>query len=125
MLIIARTDARQTEGFEGAMQARRRPMREAGADIVFLEALESEAEMREACERIRQADDGEHGRRRKDADPLEDRAGGDRLRARDLPVDHRACGRRRRSRTRFRVFKAEGTSDSPNCRCSISANSRA
>jgi 2-methylisocitrate lyase-like PEP mutase family enzyme len=51
MLIIARTDARQTDGFEGAM-ARAQAYGEAGADIVFPEALESEAEMREACRRL-------------------------------------------------------------------------
>ncbi len=50
-LIIARTDARQTDGFEGAVK-RGLAYAEAGADIVFLEALESEAEMREACARI-------------------------------------------------------------------------
>ena len=50
-LIIARTDARQTDGFEGAL-ARGLAYGEAGADIVFLEALESEAEMREACKRV-------------------------------------------------------------------------
>lgn len=51
MLVIARTDARQTDGYEGAMQ-RAIAYGEAGADIVFLEALESEAEMRDACSRI-------------------------------------------------------------------------
>jgi len=62
-LIIARTDARQSEGFESAIQ-RGIAYGEAGADIVFLEALESEAEMREACARIHRpmlanmADDG-------------------------------------------------------------------
>ncbi|WP_430249646.1 isocitrate lyase/PEP mutase family protein [Neorhizobium sp. DAR64860/K0K1] len=50
-LIIARTDARQTDGFEGAMK-RGLAYGEAGADVVFLEALESEEEMREACRRI-------------------------------------------------------------------------
>ena len=50
-LIIARTDARQTDGLEGAIK-RGLAYGEAGADIVFLEALESEAEMREACARI-------------------------------------------------------------------------
>ncbi len=50
-MIIARTDARQTHGFEGAMQ-RGLAYAEAGADVVFLEALESEDEMREACRRI-------------------------------------------------------------------------
>jgi 2-methylisocitrate lyase-like PEP mutase family enzyme len=47
-LIIARTDAHQNEGFEGAM-VRARAYEEAGADIIFVEALESEAEMRAAC----------------------------------------------------------------------------
>lgn len=50
-LIIARTDARQTHGFEGALE-RGLAYAEAGADVVFLEALESEDEMREACRRI-------------------------------------------------------------------------
>jgi 2-methylisocitrate lyase-like PEP mutase family enzyme len=50
-LIIARTDARQPEGYEGAMK-RGLAYGEAGADIVFLEALESEQEMRDACSRI-------------------------------------------------------------------------
>ena len=50
-LIIARTDARQTGGFEEAMK-RGLAYGEAGADVVFLEALESESEMREACARI-------------------------------------------------------------------------
>jgi 2-methylisocitrate lyase-like PEP mutase family enzyme len=50
-IIIARTDARQTDGFEGALK-RGIAYGEAGADVVFLEALESEAEMREACARI-------------------------------------------------------------------------
>ena len=50
-LIIARTDARQTDGFEGAVR-RGLAYGEAGADVVFLEALESEDEMREACRRI-------------------------------------------------------------------------
>jgi 2-methylisocitrate lyase-like PEP mutase family enzyme len=51
-LIIARTDARAVEGFEGAL-ARGAAYAAAGADVVFVEALESEAEMREACRRIR------------------------------------------------------------------------
>lgn len=51
-LIIARTDARQTEGFEGAL-ARGQAFAEAGADLVFVEALESIDEMKQACQRIR------------------------------------------------------------------------
>ena len=50
-LIIARTDARQVEGFEGALK-RGLAYSDAGADVVFLEALESEEEMREACRRV-------------------------------------------------------------------------
>ena len=50
-LIIARTDARQSEGFEGAVK-RGLAYAEAGADVVFLESLESTEEMREACRRI-------------------------------------------------------------------------
>lgn len=47
-LIIARTDARQSEGFDGAMR-RLEAYAKAGADVVFPEALESEEEMRRAC----------------------------------------------------------------------------
>lgn len=50
-LIIARTDARQMEGFDGAL-ARGLAFEDAGADIIFLEALESHDEMHEACQRI-------------------------------------------------------------------------
>jgi 2-methylisocitrate lyase-like PEP mutase family enzyme len=50
-LIIARTDARQVEGFDGAL-ARALAYQDAGADIVFVEALESEDEMLTACEAI-------------------------------------------------------------------------
>jgi len=50
-LIIARTDARQTDGFDGALE-RVEAYADAGADIVFVEALESEQEMRQACARI-------------------------------------------------------------------------
>lgn len=51
-LIIARTDARQSEGLEGAL-ARAEAYRNAGADILFVEALTSEDEMRLACERVK------------------------------------------------------------------------
>ncbi|MEO0411376.1 MAG: isocitrate lyase/PEP mutase family protein [Pseudomonadota bacterium] len=49
--IIARTDARQPEGLEAAV-ARGKAYGEAGADIVFVEALHSEDEMRAACDAI-------------------------------------------------------------------------
>jgi 2-methylisocitrate lyase-like PEP mutase family enzyme len=47
-LIIARTDARQSEGFDGAMR-RIDAYAKAGADVLFPEALESEEEMARAC----------------------------------------------------------------------------
>jgi 2-methylisocitrate lyase-like PEP mutase family enzyme len=49
VLIIARTDARQSEGLEGSI-ARARAYGDAGADIVFPEALITEDEMRIACD---------------------------------------------------------------------------
>jgi 2-methylisocitrate lyase-like PEP mutase family enzyme len=48
ILIMARTDANATHGFEEAMW-RMRAMAEEGADILFLEAPKSEAEMRAFC----------------------------------------------------------------------------
>lgn len=51
-LIIARTDARQSEGLEGAL-ARADAYRAAGADILFVEALTSEEEMRKACDHVK------------------------------------------------------------------------
>ncbi len=50
-LIIARTDIRQAEGFDVAVK-RGAAFAEAGADIVFVEALTSEDEMRRACDEI-------------------------------------------------------------------------
>ena len=47
-LVIARTDARQSEGMDGTMR-RLEAYAEAGADILFPEALLSEDEMRRAC----------------------------------------------------------------------------
>jgi 2-methylisocitrate lyase-like PEP mutase family enzyme len=44
VLIIARTDARSTEGLAGAIE-RAGTYREAGADLIFVEAPESEAEL--------------------------------------------------------------------------------
>jgi 2-methylisocitrate lyase-like PEP mutase family enzyme len=51
LLIIARSDARAVEGFDG-MLARCVAYAEAGADIIFPEALASEDEMRKACAAI-------------------------------------------------------------------------
>jgi 2-methylisocitrate lyase-like PEP mutase family enzyme len=50
-VIIARTDARQSEGLEGALH-RAEAYQAAGADVIFVEALHDEAEMRTACARI-------------------------------------------------------------------------
>ena len=50
-VIIARTDARAGEGLDAAIE-RARLYGEAGADILFVEALESEAEMRRACDAL-------------------------------------------------------------------------
>ena len=47
-VIIARTDARAVEGFEQALARARRYLR-AGADVLFIEALTSEAEAAEAA----------------------------------------------------------------------------
>ncbi len=50
-LVIARTDARGQHGFDEAVR-RGRAYAEAGADVVFVEALHSEDEMRAACAAI-------------------------------------------------------------------------
>jgi len=47
-LIIARTDARQSEGVDGALR-RLEAYAEAGADVLFPEALATEDEMRTVC----------------------------------------------------------------------------
>lgn len=51
-LLIARTDARSVEGFDSAV-ARARAYLDAGADAIFPEALESEAEFAEFARRVR------------------------------------------------------------------------
>lgn len=47
-LVIARTDARQAEGFDGAMR-RIEAYARAGADVLFPETLESDEELAKAC----------------------------------------------------------------------------
>ncbi|MBC2669863.1 oxaloacetate decarboxylase [Novosphingobium piscinae] len=47
-VIIARTDARESEGLDGALR-RMEAYAKAGADVLFPEALHSEEEMRKAC----------------------------------------------------------------------------
>ncbi len=51
ILVLARTDARATEGLEEAL-IRARAFRELGADITFLEAPQSEEEMRRYCTEV-------------------------------------------------------------------------
>jgi 2-methylisocitrate lyase-like PEP mutase family enzyme len=51
ILIMARTDANATEGFEEALQ-RAKTFAEMGADITFLEAPKNEAEMRTYCKEV-------------------------------------------------------------------------
>lgn len=51
ILIMARTDARATDGFEEAMW-RIKAFSEIGADILFLEAPENEEEMRAFCDGV-------------------------------------------------------------------------
>ena len=51
ILIMARTDARATDGFDEAMW-RIRAFADIGADILFLEAPESETEMRAFCDGV-------------------------------------------------------------------------
>lgn len=51
MLVIARTDARQSEGLDGTLR-RLEAYAKAGADVLFPEALTTEEEMQTACERF-------------------------------------------------------------------------
>ena len=51
LLIVARTDARQPLGFD-AMLERAQLFAETGADLLFLEGLEHEAEMVESCRQL-------------------------------------------------------------------------
>jgi 2-methylisocitrate lyase-like PEP mutase family enzyme len=111
-LIIARTDARQPEGFEGAMK-RGLAYGEAGADVVFLEALESEDEMRDACARISKpmmanmADGGRTPIRSKD----ELKALGYAMAIFPSATGLAAAAA---AETALSVLKTEGTSNSPN-----------
>lgn len=112
MLVIARTDARQPEGYEAAVK-RGLAYGEAGADVVFLEALESEDEMRDACKRIRKpmmanmADGGKTPIRSKD----ELKAIGYAMAIYPSITGLAAAAAVENA---LRVFKAEGTSNSPN-----------
>ena len=65
---MARTDARAVHGFDAALD-RCRDFEDAGADIIFLEAPETEDEMRPVLPGHAQAVHGEYGARRQDAGP--------------------------------------------------------
>lgn len=111
-LIIARTDARQSEGLEGALK-RMEAYSAAGADVLFVEALESEAEMREACKRLNKptmanmADGGLTPIR--SAAELKDIGY-------KMAIFPSATGlaAAQAAEQAFRVIQTEGTSDSPN-----------
>jgi 2,3-dimethylmalate lyase len=51
-VIIARTDARAVEGLDAAIDRAKR-FADAGADLLFVEALEGEREIENVCERLR------------------------------------------------------------------------
>jgi 2,3-dimethylmalate lyase len=51
-VIIARTDARAVEGLDAAIDRAKR-FADAGADVLFVEALEGQAEMETVCEKLR------------------------------------------------------------------------
>lgn len=111
-LIIARTDARQPEGYEAALK-RGLAYQDAGADVVFLEALESEEEMRDACKRISRpmmanmADGGKTPIRSKD----ELKALGYSMAIFPSATGLAAAAA---AENALNVLKTEGTSDSPN-----------
>ena len=121
MLVIARTDARQTDGFEGAVR-RGLAYGEAGADIVFLEALESETEMREACARIRKpmmANMADGGRRRSAQGPNWRKSATRWRFFLRSPGWHRLRRRKRRCKSSRRKAPASR----PNCRYTASRSS--
>ena len=89
-LVIARTDAVAVEGFARAIE-RAALYKEAGADMLFVEAPKTREELARVVDRAaRRAADGQHGGRRQDAAPPRRRARRARLRAGDLPRRHRA-----------------------------------
>ena len=87
-LIIARTDAVAVEGFDRAL-ARAELYRDAGADMLFVEAPRQRDELSRISARLgkgasARSADGEHGGRRQDADAAGRRTGRLGLRARHL-----------------------------------------
>ena len=111
LCIIARTDATAVEGFAAALE-RAKAYEAAGADIIFMEALTSREQMREACAAIRRfsarmrvrsawvrgrgrhppAHAGKHGRARKDPHAGSVCPAADRLQAGHLSHRRPVCG---------------------------------
>ena len=87
--------------------------REAGADMLFVEAPKTRERTGRIGDRVGRvaAADGEHGRRRQDADPARERAGSARLRPRDLSRRHRARARPRRRADYYGSLDAHGTTE--------------
>ena len=86
--IVARCDAIAVEGWEAAMD-RAAAYEEAGADILFIEAMTTMEQLAHASEDLFGALPLQHGVERKDPGPLRGRDGGSGVRDRDLP---RRCG---------------------------------
>ena len=95
VMIVARTDAIASEGFEAALERAAR-YREAGADILFVEAPPSEADLAAGAEAAGRALPRQHGRGRPHAGAAVPQAGAARLQARDLSQFADAAVRARR-----------------------------
>ena len=119
-LVIARTDARQSEGMDGVLR-RLEAYAEAGADVVFPEALTSEAEMRLACETFdkpvmaNMSNGGLHpGAARR-------RAGGDRLCLCHLPLAHQPGGGGGDGKRAASASRSRASASPPACSISTSS----
>ena len=92
-LVIARTDAVGVEGFDKAIE-RALAYRDAGADMLFVEAPKTQAELKRIrAGARRRAADGQYGRRRQNAGAGGRRARSVGFRAGDLSRRHRARAR--------------------------------
>ena len=102
MLLIARTDAIAVEGFAAAID-RAEAYLAAGADVLFVEAPQTDEQLAAIGERFRRprAAPGQHGGRRQDAAARRRRTREARLLPRDLPRRH-GTGPRASSHRLFR-----------------------
>ena len=82
-VIFARTDARQMNGLDEAIDRVNRCC-DSGADIAFIEAPESRAELEEIPKRVKHPLFRQHAYRRGDADSVGEGAGATRLQDRGL-----------------------------------------